>query len=1789
MEPLESAKNEESSGFSKRRISSILKVPRKSAKFPDPDQQEYTVECVKPVEKRGSRRVSFAPANDVLLFSNDVKKASPGRSPLQELLTATETTKNRVHVAAAEDGIQQIMGMETLLKAPLHASHQRDRVNLGIGQDFGEKTMMFSTDDAFMDMTHSHTINIANDAEFPADIHLQEYGVLPNSGERTTTSTAENKSMDMTLGHTVRITSGSESLPSGRNIDLSVEKKNRSSSLACLDPEFENFLASLSKSGGPLVNPVITKISPVGTSSEVKNCSLAQNKTEMNDVDKENQIPTSASFALDKSRTSRKIGESSYGRALCPEDNMSMDITEAQTGRIQGSDDDDFFRCLFPSQEMYSQSDKRVSQTSEMTSKQQQSSSVLSSPDPKDTASLRNHFLHASHQNHKINFEEIDQCREKTVFAADDDFMDMTQSHTANIASGLLAPQQIAADGLDLGFKQFLASQSKSSGLSANPAITRVTPSAKALSAQDCEIVRRAQMTSGQKNRKTLSSYEGMETTLKTSLKTDKLQRHQVKFDTDDNCGEKTVRFTANDAAMDVTQSHTVNIATTFEPQSCHNLDFIPTCEEKTVRFASDDAAMDVTQSHTVNIATAFEPKLCHNLDLLPINGDKTMRFAANEACMDVTRSHTVNIAANLELTSQQNSDFLPTCGEKTVRFTASDAAMDVTQSHTVSIAAAFEPQSCQNAKLLHTSGEKTLRFSANDACMDVTRSHTVNIATNLKLGSHQNGDSLSTSGEKTVRFTASDAAMDITQSQTVSIAAAFEPQLCQNADLIPSSREKTITFTSTDSAMDVTQSHTVNISSNSGLDSVHPHQGSDIISTHSNMDLPLTVKKTKGGLHKNAFSSAYSLDPGFNNVLPRTSGLLVNPVITKAVAPAAPSPQESLDTNGYLDYCVNTESEATGTMEKPENGAKTDCIEDNVGIDLTEVKRSSILAQTCTDDLSQRVTSKQDLYPESNYLKKTEAPFQPSSEGPVSSDGFEILHHPDSLDANKTETRKETQISNEISPVSQATSSSPSAIERDTDTLCSQKSRRKSLANLQSKIRRLSHMINTSPEDVVMSSHTVPLPQLNYDLDKNQTDKTRCLPVGEPGLEIGLLNAEDGTQAHCLKEEEERASITATPFNLKTKQLMSRLSVGGFKPKLPQRSKPDGPKKMNSMREHTKTITVNVTSQLSSFDNDVSDIYDEELGSCEDVSETLDTRSPQKSCDKLSCSQEFDTDEPLDEYLFEEDFISGVQGQKRPLGQDEINTEDEKRVKTSTEMTTDTADAIHREMEFLSHGLECDGNVTTAPTMTTQTTDFSNSTHTASRCEATFESTFKHSMFESQLEEYASDVQKKFDDGTVTVSEFFKLFNIDFVIHNPRQSVLPGRLSSDTDRTPMDLLKDRHINRPKQMVYETDVLNLTEKVEGLKVRMRDLEKPLKFVNRPLWEEMRNLSEKELKSFGAKLKERNNFFRKTSKTDSHEMKEVLYSNLVQANLRDQQALKETIEKADEMIKSLDDCIHELETELASVEENGLDGKPSLKSRQEELKKVTEALAHNERQVSELEIQKKQSSHHLSRLKTETRNLENHITVLHTVNEWKLGKKADNRMVYTFLYDTMNVKVVYEKSSGKNADNGPEKKISDITFKFSLNDETAGYNARFVHKLLSQYIEEESAWVKKYPTSRHVPKLLHDVGLVVSRCRLLGEELRLLKMWGSLRLDILDISSVDTQVHIVFSSLKKFAKFEVVLSVSLINELYVLQLHSFKNKIGNTTIQQIEEIVASFSPGRKLLTKVVKKIHENLLR
>lgn len=223
---------------------------------------------------------------------------------------------------------------------------------------------MFSTDEAFMDMTHSHTINIANDA----DISLHNEDVFSSGGEKTVMFTTGDASMDMTLSRSFNV-----SLPTGRNMDLSVEKRNVTSSVPRLDPGFEDFLASLSIPGGPS--------SLTATES---NSSLAHIKTQKAVVDKENQIPPSVLATLN---TSRRAMESSYGSVRCPEADVSMDMTEAQTGCILGfTSEDDPFQCLLPTQGMLAQYDPRVSQTTEMMkTKQQQSNEMLGFFEPKGT------------------------------------------------------------------------------------------------------------------------------------------------------------------------------------------------------------------------------------------------------------------------------------------------------------------------------------------------------------------------------------------------------------------------------------------------------------------------------------------------------------------------------------------------------------------------------------------------------------------------------------------------------------------------------------------------------------------------------------------------------------------------------------------------------------------------------------------------------------------------------------------------------------------------------------------------------------------------------------------------------------------------------------------------------------------------------------------------------------------------------------------------------------------------------------------------------------------------------------------------------------------------------------------------------------------------------------------------------------------------------------------------------------------------------------------------------------
>ncbi|KAJ8408019.1 hypothetical protein AAFF_G00262470 [Aldrovandia affinis] len=650
----------------------------------------------------------------------------------------------------------------------------------------------------------------------------------------------------------------------------------------------------------------------------------------------------------------------------------------------------------------------------------------------------------------------------------------------------------------------------------------------------------------------------------------------------------------------------------------------------------------------------------------------------------------------------------------------------------------------------------------------------------------------------------------------------------------------------------------------------------------------------------------------------------------------------------------------------------------------------------------------------------------------------------------------------------------------------------------------------------------------------------------------------------------------------------------------LPRRSKPIDPKPEDptapsEFRTLLRKSRVGII-QEHGDSSEVENINEEtlpEMNSEEDLSEMVEGEFLGDNRD-----QETGVGQAVDDEMFAEQVWNVTQGQKRscPVDGHDGDVPEERKMR-SPAMSS-------QQLEPSMRAVQWDNNVAgilgeNPPRFMTKTLDSTNfsSDSPSQRCEGTFEtSAYRSSQYDIQFDEaYETDLQQKLENGSITMREFLKLFGIDFNIHRPRQSVLPDDF--ETNHNSEAILFEKHINRPKQRVYEEDCQELAKMVEKLKTRMRDQDNSLKTTNESLWEKMKTCSEEQLQSFGSKLKERKVYFRKKSKALSDELKICLYSKLVHTTQVAQQNLTEKIEDTDELLKHLDECLNDLDAELASmdcagVEENSANSETelTLQVKQQEFETLNMALAENERRMCELGLEKSNAQGKVKKLQDETLELEKQITVLDRLIEWKLSEQTDDRAAFTFLYNSMRLEVLFEKPASETtaAAAETEQDVADITFQLELDAENSQCYARLVHTLISQFIQSETSWVQTYPTRRHVPMLLHDVSLVVSRCRLLGEEINRLQKWGSLKLDILEISCIDTQVRILFSSLKATAKFELTLAVTQSYPLTELQLINFKNYIGNTRIDQLEEVISTETPAKNYLTRIVKKIHNVLL-
>ncbi|TNN60636.1 hypothetical protein EYF80_029109 [Liparis tanakae] len=750
----------------------------------------------------------------------------------------------------------------------------------------------------------------------------------------------------------------------------------------------------------------------------------------------------------------------------------------------------------------------------------------------------------------------------------------------------------------------------------------------------------------------------------------------RANFDTGHDFGEKTVMFSTNDASMDMTQSHTVNIADDADI-SLQNFGSLTT--------------MDISLSRNGNIGSVSLPN-SRNMDL------RVEKSNASSSALTLDAGFESFLASLSKPSEPSVNPVIPTMtpAASTERTNVSAGQLKTQRADVgkenqapTSVPAVMEKSLGTSRKIGELSYGNAL-CPGDDSRMDMTEAQTGRI-----LGRSDDDDPFQCLFPTQEMYSRLDSRGSQTKEKTTpqqisKPQASLNPQDMifpknpslkdfnqrhkDHLDTADECREKTIMFTAGDEMVDMTQSHTVNIGLFAPSD-----QDVDAFHTRGKMDYASSQEERKRDTLVTPGLSANGLNLGFKNFLSSfaTPGAASGrPAIAQTVPSTAASSRETVDTNSSLSQLKSpVDVKPKESLKKPEITSRQ---QHNAALGSSTLKG---MDTSLTAFLKEKVQKHQVNFDnEDDCREKTvrfsadDACIEVTRSHTVNIDTDLQPQSPQNVDflpacGEKTETIPGCEPRNQTCTISEEMENSP--VKHDVEAAPSRKSRRMSLADLQTKVRRLSHIINAAPVPVAMEACTAPLPRLQRDTDDDSKDEVERPPVPEAELETGLVNMEEKTHDQSLMQGEQPCTATTfpTPFNLKTKQLMSRLSVGSFKAKLPQRGK--DPKKQNSAGEHTRTATVNVTNKLSSFDDDLSNIYNEELGSFEDMSETLDV-SPQRAAGKGLHVDE------LEDAVFTEDSPGSGHGKKRPLPADENNMEDEKRMKTSTGAPTDAETVGH-------------------------------------------------------------------------------------------------------------------------------------------------------------------------------------------------------------------------------------------------------------------------------------------------------------------------------------------------------------------------------------------------------------------------------------------------------------------------------------------------------------------------------
>nr|KAF6485128.1 kinetochore scaffold 1 [Rousettus aegyptiacus] len=551
---------------------------------------------------------------------------------------------------------------------------------------------------------------------------------------------------------------------------------------------------------------------------------------------------------------------------------------------------------------------------------------------------------------------------------------------------------------------------------------------------------------------------------------------------------------------------------------------------------------------------------------------------------------------------------------------------------------------------------------------------------------------------------------------------------------------------------------------------------------------------------------------------------------------------------------------------------------------------------------------------------------------------------------------------------------------------------------------------------------------------------------------------------------------------------------------------------------------------------------------------------------------------------------------QKRTWVQEDDDIQNERKIRKSEIRFSDTA----QDQEIFDHHAEGDiyknanSVLIKSPSRTPSScsssldsikadgTSLDFSTHRSSQMESQF---FTDSICEESLKE-------KLKDGRITVKEFFILLQVHILIQKPRQSTLPAKFAINTQPTPEDLMLSQYVYRPKIQIYREDIGALRQKIEELKLSALNQDKLLTDVNRNLWEKMRHCSDEELKAFGIYLNKIKSHFTKMAKVFTHQGKVALYSKLVQSAQNEREKIQIRIDEMDSILKKTANCLTDLELETKNLEDKEKDSTmeewdSEMRAAEKELEQLKTEEEELQRNLFELKVQKEQILAQIDFVQKQTNKTEE-LLDKSSLSEWDVIEWSDDQAVFTFLYDTIELTITFDKPVvGLPFLNKAYRKIVDLKFQSLLDKDKAPTSSLLVHKLIFQYIKEQESWKKKCTTQQQVPKMLQEISLVISHCRLLGEEIEFLKRWGP-NYNLMNIDVNNTELRLLFSSLAAFAKFEITLSLSVHYPCVPIPF-SIQNHLGNIGHDEIAALLSKVPLEDNYLKNVVKQIYQDLLQ